>query len=145
MLRRTRNELLIAGAFALIVGATGFVYFQDRAGGGPKDTADPSGVVTSETVAGDACPTLTSWVASPLQTSVGAWIDVGASAFDADAGDSVGYAWAPAGDFAAPKSPRTRYRCAEPGRHVLTVSASDNHRPKSCTTKVSIAVTCVGR
>jgi hypothetical protein len=138
MLTRTRNELLIAGAFALAVIATGVVTFRAH-----TVAADPVGVVTSDDVLGDHCPTLTSWVASPLQTSVGAWIDVAAAAVDVDLGEHLTFAWTPAASFAAPSAPSTRYHCTASGSHLLTVTAADDHRPTRCTTRVTLAVTCI--
>jgi hypothetical protein len=79
------------------------------------------------------CPVLTSWAASPLQTSVGAWIDVSAAALDPDPGESVHFAWQPPARFETP------------GRQVITVQVSDDHRPKPCKSQLSITVTCVDR
>jgi hypothetical protein len=144
MLTRTRNELLVGGALTLVIGALGF-HLRGRLDDAPHDAGAAPGTVTTEAVDGDRCPTLTSWVASPLQTSVGSWIDVGAAAVDDDPGEIIAYAWAPAADFAAPRAPKTRYRCPSPGRHLLTLSVSDDHRPRPCTTAISIAVECVAR
>ncbi|HVZ71348.1 MAG TPA: hypothetical protein VHJ20_03150 [Polyangia bacterium] len=142
MLRRTRNELLIAGGFVLLVLVT--VLFELRPT--PNEEAPSrAGVVETDVVPGDHCPMLTSWVASPLQTSVGAWIDVGGAAVDADASETVSYAWTPATDFEKPTAPTTRYRCAHPGRQRLTLVASDDHQPRPCTTRVSLEVVCVAR
>jgi hypothetical protein len=91
------------------------------------------------------CPVLTSWAASPLQTSVGAWIDVSAAALDPDPGESVHFSWQPAERFERPTAPSTRFRCATPGRQVITVQVSDDHRPKPCKSQLSITVTCVDR
>jgi hypothetical protein len=145
MLTRTRNEVLVAGVVALLIGTVGTGYLRMRAGRARE--ASPTGGVRlrSQVVSGDRCPMLTSWFASPLRTSVGAWIDVGASATDADLGESVGYAWEPAGNFAPPNAAATRYRCAEAGRRTLTLEIFDDHRPRSCTTRLDLEVDCVAR
>jgi hypothetical protein len=94
----------------------------------------------------DNCPLLTSWVASPLQTSAYLGeIDVNGTATDADAADVLTYAWtATSGSFANPSSAMTQFHCAPgPSAPTLTLTVSDNHSPFSCTTKIDVPVTCV--
>jgi hypothetical protein len=101
---------------------------------------------------GDNCPLLTSWVASPLQTSgPGGVVNVGASATDAD-GDTLAYTWTATGgsfgeSFPA-TSPATTYSCpaiasGTSAVETLSLSVSDN---KGCTATLpnAIHITCVG-
>jgi hypothetical protein len=90
---------------------------------------------------GDICPLLTSWFASPLQTSVGGTISVGGSAIDGDAGETVAYSWTDgATQFAT--TANASYICGAAGAHTLTLTVTDNHSP-TCSTSISIPVTCV--
>jgi hypothetical protein len=147
MLARTRNELLTVGLLALLVGAMGVPYFRMRAERDLAAHARATGGVDIKTdvVDGDHCPVLTSWVVSPLQTSVGGWIDVGAAATDPDSDELVSYAWEPAGNFANPNLAATRYRCAVAGTQSLTLTVSDDHPPKPCRARLSMLVDCISK
>jgi hypothetical protein len=146
MLTRTRNELLIAAGFGLLILAVGVFYFRSRVERTELGDGDslPPVTVHSDVVAGDRCPVLTSWVASPLQTSVGSWIDVGAAAQDDD-GERLGFAWQPAARFQDSHAATTRYRCDEAGMQTLTLHVSDDHRPLRCATHLTMRVVCVAR
>lgn len=93
---------------------------------------------------GDNCPVLTTWRASPLDTSVGKGaIDVLAAAADADPGDLLTYAWtSTAGSFRAGTAAQSTYTCTSAGGQSLMVTTSDNHEPVPCTASVAIPVTC---
>lgn len=94
-------------------------------------------------VTANACPYLTSWVASPLKVSIGGTIDVGAEAADLSSPpDTLTFAWAPAANFTAPTARTTQYHCTAPGTHTITVTVSDNHGAVPCTATVSLEVTC---
>jgi hypothetical protein len=142
MLTRTRNELLVVAALALAV-VVGALASRQRPAVAPPVDPRREGVVSSEQVLGDRCPMLTSWVAAPLRTSVGAWVDVAAAAVEADRGEHVSFAWVPAAHFADPTAAKTRFRCADAGRHWLTVRVTDDHRPQTCSSWVSLVVDCV--
>jgi hypothetical protein len=100
-------------------------------------------------VEGDNCPLLTSWAASPLQTSLNGTIDVSGAASDADVGVIPGevltYAWSSTGGtFADPAAQSTKFTCKVSGAQTLTLTVTDNHTPTSCPTSVQIPVNCVG-
>lgn len=142
----SRSEVLLVGALALLIGGTSYAYLTMRVARSSAEAppAPPTRYAPrTGAVPGDECPVLTSWAASPLQTSVGGWIDVSAAATDPDPGESVHFSWLPVDDFEAPTAATTRFRCKAAGLHVITVQVSDDHQPKPCKSNVSIAVTCV--
>jgi hypothetical protein len=94
-------------------------------------------------VAGDDCPSITSAVAAPAQTSVGGTIGVSATASDPARGDVVTFSWSPAGHFANPSSAATVYSCAPAGKQTLTLTVADSHQPTPCATRVTLVVDCV--
>jgi hypothetical protein len=91
----------------------------------------------------NSCPTITSAVAAPAQTSVGGAITVTASASDSDWGDVLGYSWSPAEAFANARLPSTSYLCRSAGPKTLTLAVSDHHRPNPCVSTAKLRVTCV--
>jgi len=117
-------------------------------GGGTPTQPNGSVIVNGTVIAGDNCPLLTAWEASPLQTTSGAQINVSAAATDADVGQTVSYAWTTSdtsgtGTFAMPTSAVTTYTCGAPGTATLTVTASDNYMPTPCTTAMTFPINCV--
>ena len=113
-------------------------------GGSQNKTVSGSLIVNGTVTVGDNCPVLSSWMASPLTTSTGGQIDVSAAATDADATDTVTYAWtATAGTFVAPGSATTKYNCSVGGAQTLTVTVSDNHGATPCTAVQTFPVNCV--
>lgn len=142
----SRSEVLLVGALALLIGGTSYGYFVLRAASSAAARPAPAHQrPRTDVVPGDRCPVLTSWAASPLQTSVGAWIDVSAAAMDPDLGESLHFAWMPAERFERPSASSTRFRCTTPGQQDLTVQVSDDHHPQPCKSQLSITVTCVDR
>ena len=102
-------------------------------------------VVTGTLVAGDSCPTLTSWSISPQTAAAnGGQIDVSVVAADADTSDTISYAWsAGAGSFLNATSNSTTYTCATAGTQTLHVHVSDNHTPVPCSIDIAFpSVTC---
>ena len=94
-------------------------------------------------VAADKCPSITSAVAAPMQTSVGGTIGVSATASDPDRGEAVSFSWSPAANFANPSSAVTTYVCPAAGRQTLTLTAADSRRPNPCAAKATLEVDCV--
>jgi hypothetical protein len=110
-------------------------------------------VVTGTFVStGDNCPLLTSWVASPLQTSgPGGTVNLDGTATDSD-GDTLAYSWsASKGSFTTPFPAATgaaTYACpaVAPGTtemETLSLSVNDN---KGCTATLpnTVTIACVG-
>ena len=116
------------------------------------------GVVTNGTVsvngAIDNCPSITSYVVSPLAVAPGGSINVNAAAADLDSSDVVTFRWtasagtATAGTFDTATSAMTVFHCPATGssQQTLTVTASDNLVPGTtapkCSTPASIVVSC---
>ena len=99
--------------------------------------------VAANIVAADKCPSITSAVAAPVQTSVGGTVGVSATASDPDRGETVGFSWSPAANFANPSSAVTSYVCPAAGRQTLTLTIADSRRPTPCTAKATLAVDCI--
>lgn len=118
------------------------------------------GVVTNGTVAVngtiDNCPSITSYVVSPLAVAPGGSINVNAAATDLDTSDVVTFKWtasagtATAGTFDSATSAMTVFHCPATGssQQTLTITASDNivagsvpPAPK-CSTPATIVVSC---
>ena len=112
-------------------------------GCGDNEAASGEVDVALNFVAADKCPSITSAVAAPMQTSVGGTIGVSATASDPDRGETVSFSWSPAAQFANPSSAVTSYRCPAAGRQALTLTIADSRRPNPCTAKVTLAVYCV--
>ena len=142
----TSNGLSCAGhssAFNVIAGATVSVTVTLVCGGGTPMQPNGSVIVGANVVAGDYCPLLTSWEASPSQVAVGRVVDVSASAIDQDAGDVLSYVWtATSGSFFSPSSASTTYQCSSAGPQTLTIAVIDNHTPTPCATRMSLVVEC---
>ncbi len=110
-------------------------------GGGAAESGEVD--VALNVVAADKCPSVTSAVAAPMQTSVGGTVGVSATASDPDRGDTVSFSWSPAASFASPRTAATTYRCTAAGRQTLTLTVADSHRPTACTAKATLEVDCV--
>jgi hypothetical protein len=108
------------------------------------NTAEPGEVdVALDFVAADKCPSITSAVAAPIQTTVGGAIGVSATAFDPDRGETVSFSWSPAAHFANPSSAATSYVCPAAGRQTLTLTVADSRRSIPCTANATLEVECV--
>jgi hypothetical protein len=66
---------------------------------------------------------------------------VSVAATDADAGDTLTYAWsATAGTFVGASLATTQYTCAAAGDQTLSVVISDNHMPSACSITATFPV-----
>jgi hypothetical protein len=110
-------------------------------GGGAAATGHVE--IATTFVSGDNCPSITSAVAAPAETSVGGQISVAVTATDPDSGDTLTYAWTPAEGFENPHGTATSYTCTSAGTAALVVTVSDNHAPTPCTARATVAVRCV--
>ena len=70
-------------------------------------------------------------------------VDVSATAFDPDRGETVSFSWSPAAQFANPSSAVTSYLCPAAGRQTLSLSIADSRRPTPCTARATLQVDCV--
>jgi hypothetical protein len=142
MLTHSRNALLLFVAVPLVAFAVVRGYMGLRA----ERAAPVVGFrITSDTVAGAHCPELTSWVVSPLRTSVGGWIDVAVAARDVDPGRVMTFSWEPAQNFDPAHAQKSRFRCQDAGKQEVRCTVSDNRRPVPCATRLSVPVECVAR
>jgi hypothetical protein len=133
--------------FPVVGGGVAMVNVTLLCGGSLSNTTKTGSVdINGTVVEGDNCPTLTAWMGSPLQTSVGSSINVSATATDPDAGETLTYAWTSSngGAFVAPGSATTTFVCGNAGAANLTVLVTDSHVPTSCSTSITIPVNCVG-
>jgi hypothetical protein len=130
--------------FDIIAGQQRMVTVQLVCGGSTPTQGNGSGNINGTVVAGDNCPLLTSWMASPLQVSAPAGqIDVSATATDADVTEVLTYKWtATAGTFVNAAAATTKYTCTTVGPQTLTVTVTDNHVPTNCSVSQTFPVTC---
>jgi hypothetical protein len=95
--------------------------------------------ITTTVSTSNSCPSITSAVIAPAQTSVGATASVSATGADPD-NDSLTYAWAPAANFASPTMAATTYTCTAAGLQTITLKISDG----KCDATVPLQINCVG-
>ena len=100
--------------------------------------------VTATLVEGDNCPSITSAVVGPAETSVNASVMVIATASDPDASETLTYAWAPAANFTTPGSSGSSYKCLASGVQTITLTVTDSHTPIACSTQATLTVKCDG-
>ena len=118
-----------SAGFNIVAGQEQGVNVNLICGGSMTATTSGTATVMGTVILGDNCPVLTSWMASPLQTSApNGLIDVSAAATDADTGELLTYAWtATAGSFTNAAAATTQYKCTTVGMQTLTVTVTDNH------------------
>ncbi|HVV51566.1 MAG TPA: hypothetical protein VHO06_17990 [Polyangia bacterium] len=133
-----------SAAFPVLAGTNPAVTMTLTCGGGSQSGQTGNIGVTATLVEGDNCPSITSAVVGPDETSVGSSATVAATAVDPDASETVSYAWAPAANFAAPTSAATAYTCTVSGTQTFTLTVSDNHMPTPCTTTATLTIKCDG-
>ena len=132
-----------SAAFSITAGAPTFVAVALRCEAAPNTLGEASINATFS-----QCPTITSWVAAPLQVSTNGVIDVSATVTDPDGTGAHTYTWsAPGGSFASPGSLVTTYNCTDLGQQLLTITVQDAGDPGSasddCVVSKSILVSCV--
>ncbi len=96
--------------------------------------------ITTTVSTSNSCPSITSAVIAPDQTSVGGTVAVSTTGADPD-GDSLTYAWGPAANFAAPTAASTTYTCTAAGTQTITLAISDG---KCNATLSTLTIICVG-
>ncbi len=130
-----------SGAFAVPAGGSVTVPVTLVCGAGTPPGSTGSLGVTATLAEGDHCPNITAVAAAPVETSVGGTVAVSATASDADPGETLSYAWSPAGNLAAPTAPSTTYTCNATGKQTITLTVTDSHTP-SCATTATLTVKC---
>jgi hypothetical protein len=130
--------------FNVAAGGTVMVGVQLTCGGSTFTQGNGSVIVNGTFINGNNCPGLTSWVASPLVTSVGGTIDLAVTATDADTADVLTYSWTGSngGTFSA-QAATSVFTCGAAGAQTLTVVVNDNHQPTPCTATMTFPVTCI--
>lgn len=110
-------------------------------GGGQPPQTMGDVIVKANVVAGDYCPLLTQWEASPLQTTSGQPIAVSVTATDSD-NPTLTYTWTTSsGSFVNAAAASTNYLCGAPGDQTVTITVSDG--TVACNKSVTFAVHCV--
>lgn len=129
-------------AFPVVAGTNTPVMMTLTCGTGTQSNQTGNVGITATLVEGDNCPNINSVVVGPDETSVGSSVSVVAVGSDADASETVSYAWAPAANFVTPTAASTSYRCTVSGTQTFTVTVSDNHLPTPCTTVATLTIKC---
>jgi hypothetical protein len=95
--------------------------------------------ITTTVSSNNSCPSITTAVVAPDQTSVGATVAVSTTAVDPDS-DPLTITWGPAANFAAPSAATTTYTCTTAGVQAISLDVFDGH----CHATVPLKITCVG-
>ncbi len=108
----------------------------------PPGTVLVNGVI----VAGNNPPVITSVVVAPATQGINAAIGVTVTATDADAGDTLTFAWTatPDGTFVNPALASTSYSSATGGTKTLRITVTDNHAPTPASTFIDLPVNIIG-
>jgi len=89
------------------------------------------------------CPSVTSGVVAPAQTSVGGQIQVSITASAMSPSDVLTFAWSPAANFAQPNANDTVFTCLSSGLQLLSVVIIDTSGSTPCGTTQTYPVTCI--
>jgi hypothetical protein len=142
----------VSSPFDVVAGQAVTVPIQIVCGGGVPPNPNGSTNISGTVVAGDNCPLITSWTASPsTATQFLGRIFLTATATDADVGELLRFDWqATAGTISAsvslgvsPIVTTATYTCGAAGPQTLTVTAVDYHVPTNCAVSQTIPVNCV--
>ncbi len=128
--------------FPVLAGTNPAVMMTLTCGTGTASGVNGNIGVTATLVEGDNCPSITSAVVGPDETSVGGSAMVNATASDPDASETLTYAWAPAVNFAMPSSASTSYNCLAAGTQTFTLTVTDSHLPTPCQTVATMTIKC---
>ncbi len=128
--------------FPVLAGTNPSVDLALTCGSSTQSTATGNIGITTHLVEGDQCPNITSGVVAPDETSVGGSVSVAATAFDADSGETLTYAWDPAANFANPALAATMYTCTAAGTQTFTLTVTDSHMPTPCKTTATFTIKC---
>ncbi len=126
--------------FTVASGVPSSVMLTLACGTGSKPTVPGTIDITANVTVADNCPSITSAVIAPDQTSVGSTVAVSATGFDSDSGDVITFSWAPATNFAMPTVASTTYTCTLPGTQTITLSLTDK---AGCIAQVPLTINCV--
>jgi hypothetical protein len=141
----TKNGLICtsggSAAFAVVPKVASTVMLTLACGTGSHPTVPGTVNVTSNVAVADNCPSITSAVVAPGQTSVGGKVRVSATGTDPDLGDSITYSWGPtASQFANATAASTTFTCTLPGLQQITLSITDS---RDCIAQVNLMVNCL--
>jgi hypothetical protein len=127
-----------SAAFAVLAGTNPAVTMTLTCGTGSAPGQTGNIGVTATLVEGDVCPSITSAVVGPAETSVGSSAMVIATATGSSA---LTYAWAPAANFTTPGSSGSSYKCLASGLQTFTLTVTDSHNPP-CQTTATLNIKC---
>ena len=125
--------------FTVTSGANTSVMLSMVCGTSTPQTVPGTVDITTTVSSTNSCPSITSAVVAPDQTSVGATVAVSATGVDPDS-DPMTFAWGPTANFAAATSASTTYTCTTAGVQPITLTISDG----KCNATVTLKITCVG-
>ena len=128
--------------FPVLAGSNPAVTMTMTCGTGTQSVQTGNIGVTATLVEGDNCPSITSAVVGPAETSVGGQAMVIATASDPDASETLTYAWAPAANFTTPGSSGSSYTCTASGVQTFTLTVTDSHTPMACSTTATLNIRC---
>jgi hypothetical protein len=129
-------------SFTVAANSTQNISMTLTCGTGTQPGATGNVGVTATLVEGDNCPSITSAVVGPDETSVGGSAMVAATAHDADTTETLTFAWSPAANFANPNVANTTYNCTASGTQTFTLKVTDSHVPTACSTTATLTIKC---
>jgi hypothetical protein len=125
--------------FTVTSGANTNVMLSMVCGTATQSTVPGTVDITTSVTSAASCPSITSAVVAPDQTSVGATASVSATGFDPN-GNTLTFAWGPAANFAPATAASSTYTCTAAGIQAITLAINNGN----CTATVPLQITCVG-